>query len=344
MTDEVDSQRASSAESPSERPMHEEPELSNPPKARWKRRVTLVSVAIILIAACIVLPPLVNISRYQRQITALMSRSLGRQVRLSGVELRLLPRPGFVLHDLSVSEDPAFGAEPILRAQTVVAAIRIDSLWQGRLMVSRISVDEASLNLVRSPQGRWNLQSLMMGGLIGGINGAQSKFARKQGTFPYLEATNSRVNLKNGVEKSPFSIVAAELSLWRDDPGVWRLRLRGQPSRTDMEMSSADTGDVQAEASLDTRSPVGQPARTLDEMPLKLQVEWRDAQLGQLSRLLLGSDAGWRGDLTADMEVQGTANAAQTRTRVRATGVRREEFSPIAASSIGVIPRKLSGI
>ena len=45
-----------------------------------------------------------------------MSNSLGRPVRMSGVELRLLPRPGFVITDLTVEEDPSYGAEPVLHA------------------------------------------------------------------------------------------------------------------------------------------------------------------------------------------------------------------------------------
>ena len=290
----------------------------------WKRRITLVSALIALIAAAVIVPPLINIGRYQRQITALMSRSLGRPVHMSSVELRLLPRPGFVLHDLSVGEDPGFGAEPILSARTVVASVQIFSLWRGRLEVSRVSVDDASLNLVRSAQGRWNLESLMMGAqpALTGVRGnLDSPAPRTSAHFPYLEATDSRVNLKNGTEKSPFSIVSTNLSLWQDQPGEWRLRLRGQPVRTDMEMSLADTGDVRVEASL-------RRATQLREMPLNLQIEWREAQLGQLSRLLFGSDAGWRGDVTADIDVEGTLDSAQTKARLRATGVRREEFAP----------------
>jgi len=296
--------------------------------ARWKLRIALVGGLTALLAAGLVLPPLINISRYQRRVAALMAQSLGRPVHMSSVELRLLPLPGFVLHDLSVSENPEFGAEPILSARTVVASVRLQSLWRGKLAIDRVSVDEASLNLVRSAQGRWNLGSLMVSAQPA-LSGASGSMPRSAGApvpgnsahFPYLEATNSRVNLKNGVEKSPFSLVGADLSLWQDEPGKWRVRLRGQPVRTDLEMSLADTGEMRLEASL-------QSAAELREMPFKLQMEWRDAQLGQLSRLLSGSDAGWRGDVTADIDVQGTPDSAQTRARLRATGVRREEFSP----------------
>ena len=295
---------------------------------RWRKRVTLGSLIIVLIAAAVVLPPLINVGRYQRQVTTLVSRSLGRPVQLSSVGLRLLPRPGFILHDLSVAEDPGFGTEPILSARTVVASIGILSLWKGRLAIDRVSVDEASLNLVQTAEGRWNLESLMMGAQPSLANGSSQNPSiglqakpGKSAAFPYLEATNSRVNLKHGLEKSPFSIVNTDLSLWQPDVGQWRVRLRGQPVRTDMEMSWADTGEVRMEANLHS-------AAQLREMPFNLQMEWRDAQVGQLSRLLFGSDAGWRGDLTADINVQGTADSAHTKARLQAAGVRREEFAP----------------
>ncbi len=69
-------------------------------------------------------------------------------------------------------------------------------------------------------------------------------------------------------------------------------------------------------------------AQELRQMPLHLDLEWREAQLGQLTRLVLGSDAGWRGDLTGQLHLDGTADAAQIQTRLRATGVHRAEFAP----------------
>jgi uncharacterized protein involved in outer membrane biogenesis len=279
---------------------------------------------IVLLAAGLVLPPLININRYQRRITELIARSLGRPVRLSSVELRLLPMPGFVLHDLSVSENAAFGAEPILSARTVVATVAIWPLWRGKLQISRISVDEASLNLVRTAQGSWNLETLMTGPAQPALTGANLQAQNKTVQFPYLEATNSRVNLKKGLEKTPYSLVNTDLSLWQEQPGEWRVRLRGEPLRSDLSVSrEADSGTGQLRLEARLRS-----AAQLRAMPLHLEAEWRDAQLGQLSRLLLGSDAGWRGDLTADVQIDGNAEAAQTQARLRATGVRREEFAP----------------
>jgi hypothetical protein len=290
-------------------------------KRRRPAAAGLALAAIVGLLAVLIVPPLVSVSRYKSQITHLMSASLRRPVRLSSVELRLLPRPGFVLTDLTVEEDPAYGAEPVLHANTVTASIRLLSLWRGQLEIGRISVDEASLNLVRTAAGRWNLDPLFRTAAAQAEPGAGSEGPRSAVPLPYLEATNLRINIKNGAEKLPFSLVDTDLSVWQEEPGDWRIRLRGQPARTDVSLDLADTGVVRLEASA-RRAP------ELQQMPVHVDLEWREAQLGQLARLVIGSDPGWRGDLTGELHLDGTADAAQIKTRLRATGVHRAEFAP----------------
>lgn len=281
-------------------------------KRLWQALAVLVAILAVLIV-----PPLVSLSHYKSQITRLMAASLGRPVRLSAVEMRLLPRPAFVLSDLTVEEDPAYGAEPVLHANTVTANLRLLSLWRGRLVIGSVSLDEASLNLVRTPTGQWNLDALFRSPAV--ADGANS--ARQGRPLPYIEATNSRINIKNGAEKLPFSLVDTKFSFWQEKPGDWRIQLRGQPARTDVSLNLADTGIVRLDASI-------RKAPQMRQMPVHLDLDWREAHLGQLTRLILGSDPGWRGDVTGEVHLDGTAEAAQVKTRLRATGVHREEFAP----------------
>jgi hypothetical protein len=295
------------------------------PRQQDHKRLWLALAALAAILIILIVPPFLSVARYKAQITHLISASLSRPVRLSSVEARLLPRPGFVLTDLTVEEDPAYGAEPVLHAETVTASIRLLSLWRGHVELDTISVDNASLNLVRTASGRWNLDSLLRTATASAAAQAQSAAAGEAGCeavkLPYLEATNSRINLKNGVEKLPFSLLDAKMSLWQPTPGEWRVRLRGQPARTDLSIEQGDTGIVRLEADL-------RQAAQLRQMPLHIDLQWREAQLGQLTRLLLGADSGWRGDLTGELHVDGTADAAQIKSRLRATGVHRAEFAP----------------
>lgn len=294
------------------------------PRQRKHKRLWLALTALAAILVILIMPPFVSVSRYKSRITQLISTSLGRPVRISSVEVRLLPWPGFVLSDLTVEEDPAYGAEPVFHANTVTASIRLLSLWRGKLEIDTISADEASLNIVRTAPGRWNLDSILRTANAEAQSAASNAGPGKSVRLPYLKAANSRINIKNGAEKLPFSLLNAQMSLDQQSPGNWRVRLRGQPVRTDLPLQQADTGILRIEANL-------HPAAQLRQMPLHVDLEWRQAQLGQLTRLLLGSDAGWRGDLTGELHLDGTAEAAQIKTRLRATGVHRAEFVPVAA-------------
>ncbi len=290
------------------------------PERRKLKKLPVFLVILAGLLALLVVPPLIGIGRYKNRIAGLLSASLGRPVRISSVELRLLPWPGFAMTDLSVAEDPAYGWEPVLHADTVRADIRLLPLWRGRIEIGSIHVDDASLNLVRAGRGKWNLDSLFRtaaakagAGKAGG-NGSRTP-------LPYLEATDSRINIKNGAEKLPFSLVNTDLSFWQEDSGQWRIRLRGQPARTDVVVDMGDTGTVRLEASV-------RSAPALHLMPLHADLDWREAQLGQLSRLVLGSDRGWRGDLTGEAHLDGTPEAMRVTARLRASGVHRAEFAP----------------
>ncbi len=285
-------------------------------RVRGRLRSTLAAVAILVLL--LVVPPLININYYRGRITELISESLGRPVRLSSVQVRLLPWPAFEISNLSVAEDPAYGAEPVLHASSVVASIRLLELLRGRVEIGKISVDDASLNLVRAGPGQWNLDPLFR---TAAEKTGPASGARRRPQLPYLEATNLRIHFKNGVEKLPFSLVDADLSFWQENPGEWRIRVRAQPARTDVSLYQEETGVVRIEASV-RRAP------SLSQMPLQVDIDWQQAQMGQLARIVTGSDPGWRGDLTGELHLNGTADSAQVTMRLRASGVHRAEFTP----------------
>ena len=287
-------------------------------KERVRGRLRMALAAIAILVLLLVVPPLINVNHFKARITQLISQTLARPVHMSSVQVRLLPWPGFEISDLSVAEDPAYGAEPVLHAGTVVASIRLLGLMRGHVEIGKISVEDASLNLVRVRPGQWNLDPLFR---TAAERTGSSSGARRVPSWPYLEATDSRIDFKNGAEKLPFSLVNADLSFWQESSGEWRIRLRAQPARTDVSIHQEETGIVRMEASV-RRAP------TLSQMPLQLDLDWREAQLGQLARIITGSDPGWRGALTGELHLNGTADAAKVTMRLRAAGVHRAEFTP----------------
>lgn len=294
----------------------------------WRRRLVWMGVLLLVILALVLTPPLVNVNRLQRRIAASMSESLGRPVHLDSVTLHLLPMPGFTLNNLVVSEDPAFGSEPTIRANTVEATLRPSSLWRRQVEFSTIHFVEPSLNLVRNAQGRWNLESLLMHASRVDTAPTAQRRPGPAPRFPYIEATNGRVNLKLGEDKLPFSLTEADFSLWLPTPQQWQVRLEAKPARTDTNIS--DPGTMRLEGSLGR-------AGAIAEVPVNLRANWHGAPLGEASRLLTGDDAGWRGSLIVEAALSGKLSAAKLTTRIHFDDLRRADFVPAESLDVSVV-------
>lgn len=300
-------------------PTYEQEEASEPISSRGLRRLLYVAFAALALLLLVLLPPLISVNRFQRRIATSISESLGRPVHLDSVTLNLLPLPGFTLQNFVVSEDPAFGTEPIIRANSVRATLRISSLWTRRIEFSTISFTEPSVNLVHTEAGKWNLQSILLHAAHIAAAPTAQRRAGPTPRFPYIEATGARLNLKLDHEKTPMSLTDADFALWLPDPQQWHLRLKAHPARTDTNVS--DTGLLQMEGTLGR-------ARSLDQVPINLTGEWSSAPLGAASLVLLGRDAGLRGDMTLSASVQGTVGASTVQTRLRLSNARRADFVP----------------
>ncbi len=284
-----------------------------------RRRVIAVIALLVVVGMAAVLPPLINVNRYQRRIVTSISTSLGRPVHLDSVTLNLLPLPGFTLTNFVVSEDPSFGSEPVIRANTVRATLRMRSLWLRRLEFSRISLADPSVNLVRRPDGRWNIESILLQAARMPAEPTAQKNAGAAPRFPYIEATGGRVNLKEGLEKKAISLTDAEFALWLSAPNVWKLRLEAQPARTDT--AATDTGTFRMEGTLGR-------AESLGSVPVDLHAEWNAVPLGAASWVVMGGDMGVRGDLNLRASVKGTIGSHRLTSRVELHNLRRADFLP----------------
>lgn len=296
------------------------PETDQPSRrGRVSRRSVVVGLLLLGLVLLAVLPPLINVNRFKRRIVTSISASLGRPVHLDSVSLVMLPLPGFKLDNFVVAEDSAFGAEPVIHANNVQATLRFSSLWRRKIEFSRISLREPSINLVHNAQGNWNIEGILLqAARISAAPTAQST-AGPEPRFPYIEATDARVNVKEGIEKLPLSLTEADFALWLPSPQRWRVRVQGKPTRTDT--SSSDTGRVSLEGTLAR-------AEQLDLIPIDLSAEWRNVPLGEASRLINGRDAGLRGDLRLNLRVTGTVGFNLVKASLDLRGARKADFVP----------------
>lgn len=260
-----------------------------------QKRFLVAAVALFLIATLVV--PAINVGRYRAAVSRALSAAMGREVTVRDVSMHLLPTPGLTLSGLVVADDPQFGAEPMLRSDEVTADLRLSSLWRGRFEISQLSLTDPSLNLVRLPDGRWNIESLFERARETPAAPTTKRRPEYRARFPYIESSGGRINLKRGLEKTVYALTDADFALWLASEDEWRMRLEARPMRTDANLS--DTGLIRIEGSA-RRGP------SLGETPLSLKFIWSRGQLGQITHLLRGTDAGWRGAVQINATLAGT--------------------------------------
>src|SRR5438874_8306623 len=282
---------------------------------RKKRRIVFVLVIVAVLAFG---PPLLTLNRFQRRVESAMSAALGRAVSVRKVHPLFLPRPGFYLQDMRVQDDPAFGSEPLLRADSVTASLRLTSLWRGRIEIATLDLENPSLNLVRGADGRWNLEPLLMHASEVPTAPTSRRTPEARPRFPYIEANGGRINFKNGNEKKVFALNDADFALWLASEEEWGMRLSARPMRTDADLG--DTGILKLSGRL-------QRATALRQASLHLNLTWENAQLGQLTQLIYGRDRGWRGRVDSEAALSGTPAGLNIALKVSVDDFRRYDIA-----------------
>ena len=254
----------------------------------------MIFAGVIVLALFLARP---SASRLQDRVARSISAALGRNVEIGSLRVRFLPRPGFDLENVVIHDDARFGAEPLVRAPEVTAWLQVGALLKGHIQIARLNLSDASFNLTRNTAGQWNLADLVQRSSAIAVAPTSAGRHTSAKAFPYIEASNARVNLKIGEEKTHFALTEAKFALWQDSENTWGVRIQAQPIRTDANLT--DTGLLAINGTWERSA-------TLLTTPLQFSFAWKRAQLGQLTKLASGTDRGWRGAIGLSGELTGT--------------------------------------
>jgi len=257
----------------------------------WPKLI-LYFVAFVLLAAWQV--PKISADQYREPIRAALDAALGRKVEFSAVNFRLLPFPGFTITNLYVSEDPTVGAEPAAYVETVRAIPRFLSLFSGRLALSSVDLEGATITLARAEPNsgvRWNFASMIR--------------PTHTADFPALHMRSGRINFKFGDTKSIFYLLDTDVDLWPPSSNgfPWTVRVHAQPARTDRP--ARGFGYFSAR---------GQWRRSDNSVTLDVKLE--QSELGDMLTLFEGHESGVLGEIHGDAHLAGPMSRVGIRGRL----------------------------
>lgn len=231
-------------------------------------------------------------------LRARLEKALGRPVEVGRFGISVWSGLRLEAHYITVADDPQFGHEFLLRADELSASPDLRALLRGRLLFNRFSFDRPSLNMVRTPEGRWNFESWAAVPRSLGTTSATGV-----GRVDGIALANGRINFKRGADKLPFALVAVNGRLSPAADGRWRVALEAQPLRAGVTLQEA--GTLRLAGTFPAAGLSGVVAGMAKEAdPTQVSMEWRNASLSDALRLIAGSDFGVRGSFEAAFSVQ----------------------------------------
>jgi len=123
----------------------------------------VATVVVLVVAALIAVPFLVDTPRIHALITSNASQALGRPVKFRSMSISVLPLPAVALHGLEIADDPQFGTEPFLRLDTGKVRLKLAPLFSGRIELGGITLSKPVITVIQTPDGRMNISTLGAG-------------------------------------------------------------------------------------------------------------------------------------------------------------------------------------
>lgn len=195
-----------------------------------KLGITVLVIVVLLIAAGLIIPHLVDINHYRGQIQSELEKRLGRQVTLGEMRLSLFP-PSFRVQNPVIGEDPRFSFNenrPFATAQTLAVSVKLLPLLHKDLEVKSLELDRPHVELVRDQKGVWNFATL-----------GQPKQSAPEGGTKTTPAPSKPAQSQS--KESPVPAQAGGQPASQDKPAAGQLSLAnlsivdGQVAITDLE-------------------------------------------------------------------------------------------------------------
>ncbi len=271
---------------------------------RWLRWLVALMICVWLAGFGVSL--LIRHTRLQRRLTARLESVFGRSVEVGRYDFSLWGGPTLEAQAVTFGEDPRFGHEYFLHADSLTVRLRWQSLFRGHMELGAIALESPSLNLVRNAEGDWNVAEWLPKSTA---SAAPSSSTAPAVRFGRIDVTSGRINFKRGDEKLPFALTNVNGYMEPDRSGRWTLNLEAVPTRAAVLLQQAGTIRVSGH--------VGGTSSRL--RPAVLDLAWDDASLSDLLHLAHGYDFGVRGGLglLVHAETEGSNWVLQGRAELR---------------------------
>jgi AsmA protein len=120
--------------------------------------IVLALLALVLLLVVLV-PLLVDLDRYRPQVVALLQEETGKPAQIGHLALTVFPSVSIRVDDFTLGNPPAFPQGDFAKVRRVYAVVDAGALWDRRVVIKSLELNDPSLNLLSDARGHWNFEN-----------------------------------------------------------------------------------------------------------------------------------------------------------------------------------------
>ena len=261
--------------------------------AKWIM-ITAGALLVLLIAAIVLIPLLVDVNRYKPQIEAKVQEATGRTFKIAGdIELSVFPWVGLSLSDLSLGSPAGFKETELLKVGDFEARVKLFPLLSSNVEIKRVILQAPDIVLVKNKNGQTNWNFETPASQPKAAPAAQDAPAGDSG-FALKSLTAEEIAIRSGrltfidhssgkrQEVAEINLALSDVSLERPVALVFSTRINGQPLKIE-----------------GTAGPLGSPPAS---QPIDYDI--KISALDELEAVLKGSARDLKGKPTFDLNLE----------------------------------------
>ena len=117
-------------------------------------------LVVLLVAAILSLPFLIDLNKYQDQYKPLIEEALNRKIVLKDIRLTIWPRIGVRVAGFTVQDDPAFGTGPFASLTSLDVGVKLMPLLSKKVEVEEITLRDPLITIIKNRKGEMNLSTI----------------------------------------------------------------------------------------------------------------------------------------------------------------------------------------
>ncbi|MCB2166143.1 MAG: AsmA family protein [Deltaproteobacteria bacterium] len=200
------------------------------------------ALLVLLVAAIVLIPLLMDVNRYKPQIEAKVQEATGRTFNIGGdIELSVFPWVGLSLSDLTLGSPTGFKETDMIKVGDFEARVKLIPLLSSNVEIKRVILQAPDIVLVKNKTGQTNWefktpasQPKKAAPAAKDVPTGDSGFALKSLTAEEIAIRNGRLTLIDHTsgkrqEVAEINLSLSDVSLDRPVALVFSTRVNGQP-------------------------------------------------------------------------------------------------------------------